>query len=295
MPNRCDLLDLAKDLLPVIEASLDEPFETQLAHWQAFYALRAPSLPERLYADYADTDGGWLAVARDRVWPHLAERMNDMKTAAASVRTIYEDVYLLACERLSFDEPLTVISYVGLGNGAGWAATWEDRPAVLLGLENIAELHWRRPSSIRALLSHEIGHLFMTSVRKACDASSLPDDPLLHLYEEGFAQHSEHVISGGETWHCASQPGWLEWCFAHEAYLADKFLAAMGDRKDWQAFFGSWFDIDGWRQTGYFLGCRFVERLARTRTLRDIARLDAADIKSLELQHLTATALKLGT
>ena len=98
------------------------------------------------------------------------------------------------------------MSYVGIGNGAGWATTWEDRPANLLGLENIAELGWETPGAIRKVIARELGHLFMMSLRS--DYNALVEEPLLALYEEGFAQHCEHITLRSESWGCASQPGW---------------------------------------------------------------------------------------
>jgi hypothetical protein len=286
LADGCKLIDLADGLLPVIEANLGKSFDEQLAAWREFYANHAPALPERLYGDYSDEEGGWLPIARDRVWPMHAERMGRMKAANKAIRETYADIYRLAGERLGFTGPLVLVTYVGIGNGAGWATQWEGLPAVLLGIENIAELNWHERPSVCGLLSHEIGHLFMTSVRGAEATEKLTEDPHLCLFEEGFAQHCEHVIVGSDTWHCASQPGWVEWCAAHEPMLAGEFLRRVHDRKLWREFFGSWFEIDGRIQTGYFLGCRMVERMNHRMSLCEIAGLPEQDVKRLADEYL---------
>ena len=278
-PMECELVDLAAELLPVIESHLGRPFEEQLAAWQEFYAGHAPTLPERLYSDYSDIEGGWKSIARERVWPHFAERIENMKAANDVIRGVYQDIYHQAREVLDFAGPMFVVTYVGIGNGAGWATQWENRFAILCGLENIAELGWYHEYKIRGLLSHEIGHLFMMSVRGCKDTQRLTADPLLVLYEEGFAQHCEHVMMGSETWHCSSQNGWVEWCMKREGYLARRYLEAMQEKEKRRRFFGSWLEIDGWRQTGYFLGCRIVQRMAESMSLREIAIVNDDEIK----------------
>ncbi len=280
----CEFVDLAGELLPVIAQNLEKSVDEQIAAWQGFYARRAPSLPQRLYADYAEVDGGWEPIALQKVWPYLKDRMEKMHMAAESIRASNAEVCDRAASVVGLPQSVVIVSYVGIGNGAGWATTWESAPAVLLGLENIAELNWHRPAEIRKLLAHELGHLFMMSIRP--DVQKLTEEPLTALYEEGFAQQYEHVTLGSETWGCASQDGWLEWCLSHEASLAEKYLQSLEDKTAWKRFFGSWFDVDGWKQTGYFLGCRFVQHLTHSHTLREVAALDAPRIRAAVSEFL---------
>jgi hypothetical protein len=54
-------------------------------------------------------------------------------------------------------------------------------------------------------------------------------------------------------------------------------------------FFGSWYELQGWKQTGYYLGRRVIERLETGLDLREIALL--AGIEPLlrnELEILAA-------
>jgi hypothetical protein len=176
------------------------------------------------------------------------------------------------------------VVYVGIGCGAGWGTTYDGLPAVLIGLENVAELGWHEPEELRKLLAHEIGHLVMSHLRGAEPAS--PGDPLCSLFSEGYAQHSEHLILGRQSWGCSSQDGWLEWCLAHEGDLARQFLRAADDRQATRRFFGSWFDVDGWRQTGYFLGCRLVANLAAERSMRELAVLTVEEMRAAARDYL---------
>lgn len=211
--TKYEFIDLASGVLAVIERGLNnKPVDEQIAAWQDYYARHAPELPERLYAHYADVDGGWQTIARQKIWPFLGERMARMRAAGDSIRAVHSEVCERASAVLGLPPPVVIVSYLGIGNGAGWATTWSGRPAVLVGLENIAELDWHRPAEIRKLIAHELGHLLMMSIRTDVDA--LCDDPLLAIYEEGFAQHCEHLTLGSETWGCASQDGWLEWCLS---------------------------------------------------------------------------------
>jgi hypothetical protein len=65
----------------------------------------------------------------------------------------------------------------------------------------------------------------------------------------------------------------------HEGYLARRYLEAMHEKEKRRRFFGSWLEIDGWRQTGYFLGCRIVQRMAKSMSLREIAIVNDDEIK----------------
>lgn len=63
--------------------------------------------------------------------------------------------------KLFENEPdITIVLYLGLCNGAGWATTLDGKNTVLLGVEKIIELNWGDEINMRALILHEIGHLW---------------------------------------------------------------------------------------------------------------------------------------
>ena len=61
-------------------------------------------------------------------------------------------------------------------------------------------------------------------------------------------------------------------------WLAAEFLRRVDQGEDMRPFFGSWFDLRGKKQTGYFLGHELIARLQQRMSLRDVALL--TDIES---------------
>ena len=47
---------------------------------------------------------------------------------------------------------------------------------------------------------------------------------------------------------------WLEWRQANKSWLASEFLHRVDSEETLQDFFGSWYNIQGHKQCGYFLG-----------------------------------------
>jgi hypothetical protein len=282
------LIDLASQLLPRLRANLTLSLSEQIAAWQAYYDLFAPDLPPRLYAHYREVEGGWYAIAESHIFPKLPRLLAPIETALTNLHTIIPAVNARTSLVLPLARPPVVVGYVGLGNGAGWATVWRGQPAILVGLENVANLGWESTGALEGLLAHESGHLFMMQIRG--DIEAMAEDPYLALYSEGFAQHCEHLIMGRESWHCSSQNGWLQWCMAHERDLARMYLDALNNREEWRKFFGSWFDVEGWRQTGYFLGCRFVCEQSRDHGLVDLAAWTEDRIREVVGQFLKANA-----
>jgi hypothetical protein len=83
---------------------------------------------------------------------------------------------------------------------------------------------------------------------------------------------------------------WLLWCQSHKAWLAEEFLKRIERNVSVNDFFGSWFDIHGRKQTGYFLGHAFVLNLEKTYSLKDAAVLNFREVKELGLSYLKATS-----
>jgi len=272
------------DLYPSFQACWDElskkDLGEQLELWRR-YLLHCPGLWEKQVSCYAEEGLDWRAIVKERVLPHLDERRSAMERARQALHGVIGPVCLKAQERLGLDFEVLFVIYVGMGCGAGWATELCGKPACLLGLENIAELGWLEEDTLSALLAHELGHLFHGIWRKRAGLEGLEEhtDPFWQLYVEGFAQRSEHLIGGKETWHEASgQGGWLDWCGKNKGRLAALFLekAKEGDVKD---FFGSWFAIEGRSQTGYFLGHELVKSWEEDAPLREIAVLPAEEVR----------------
>ena len=181
------------------------------------------------------------------------------------------------------------VIYVGIGCGAGWGTQFQGSPAVLFGLENIAECGWSQLPSITGLVAHEIGHLMHGHLRteheKAAETGSW-----WQLYEEGFAQRCKHIILGKSSWHMKGEiygKDWSGWCHRHESWLAAEFLRRVDQGESVRSFFGSWFEIHGRRQCGYYLGHELIKRLEARMSFVEIALLDdIAELMRRELERL---------
>ena len=176
---------------------------------------------------------------------------------------------------LGFESEVIFVIHVGIGCGVGWATSLQHSPALLLGLENIAEEGWTQPATLAGLVAHEMGHLvhfqWLAEHNQVAGSGSW-----WQLYEEGFAQRCEHVILGRDTWHMSlSRDGgdWLDWCQKNKGWLAAEFLRKVDAGTDVRPFFGSWFDLRGRKQCGYFLGHELIRELEVTRSLAEIALL----------------------
>jgi len=145
--------------------------------------------------------------------------------------------------------------------------------------ENIAEEGWQEQEALEGLMAHELGHLIHFGWREQVNHQD-EDSSWWQLYTEGFAQYCEHIILGRTSWHMQSAPEnqWQEWCQNNLNWLASEFLHRIDEGVDIRPFFGSWFDLRGQKQTGYFLGHKLIEILQEQMSLREVALL--IDIES---------------
>jgi len=200
-----------------------------------------------------------------------------MAVARGNLLSVIHGVFRDAQVNLGVDFPVVFVIYVGIAVGAGWATTFDNTPACLFGLENIAELNWTDEETLAALCAHELGHVAHDHWRAKAGLAG-GEGPWWRLYQEGFAMRCEHLVKGRETWHeQAGQEGWLAWCAANKARLARELLARLERDEDAREFFGSWYDVHGFKQCGYYLGHEVVKQLEQGMPLREIALLSHQD------------------
>jgi hypothetical protein len=131
---------------------------------------------------------------------------------------------------------------------------------------------------LTGLTAHELGHLWHSHLR---DQSALVPaaEPWWTLYEEGLAQYCEHYVLHRESWHMqANQQDWLTWCIGQRRCLALEYLRCAGNGNTTRPFFGSWYELQGHRQTGYYLGHELVTLWRLDYTLEQIAFWSADEI-----------------
>ncbi len=173
------------------------------------------------------------------------------------------------------NEPdINIVLYLGLCNGAGWATTLDGKDTVLLGIEKIIELDWGDETNMRALILHEIGHLW----HKLNGNLHIPEytkrrKGIAQLYCEGVAMVCEHILCGDDEFYHQDKDGWLDWCYKNENQIKREYLRRLDKKISVQDFFGDWCSYNGHSDVGYFLGCRFVEHLMKTHSLKEIANM----------------------
>lgn len=274
MQEACRWIDAFPAFLAWWERARGWPLEEQIEGWATEYMARWPELLAKQVEDYAAQGLDWRQVARERVFPYLAARLPAMRKAYQNLLEVGEPVGCRAQEVLGFEGIVVLVLYGGIGCGAGWATLLDGEPAILLGLENIAECGWSGREAIRGLVAHEMGHQVHQWWRTQ-DGKPAGRGPWWQLYEEGFAQYCEALLLGAGNWHQANGcEGWLEWCRAHKGWLAAEFLRTVDAGQPVHAFFGSWFEIEGMKETGYFLGYEVVRELARGLDWQAIALLE---------------------
>ncbi len=271
----CELVDTFPAFLTYWAKVRDNPLDDQIEVWATAYMAPWSELLRKQIEDYSSQHLDWRQVAREKVFPYLAQRLPQMQQAQQNLLALSESVYAKAQQALGFDSQAIFLIYVGIGCGAGWVTTFNGMPAILFGLENIAESGWGNPEALTSLVAHEIAHLAHHHWRRQY-GKDIGSGAWWQLYEEGYAQYGETLIFPSITWHQTSgdQSDWHAWCRDHKQWLAAKFVQTVDAGKPVTPFFGSWYDICGRSETGYFLGYEAIEAMARRFTLREIALLD---------------------
>jgi hypothetical protein len=273
------------DAFPAFQAywgkARNKPMDAQIELWANEYMSDWPELLEKQIADYSEQNLDWKDIARERIFPDLNDRLPAMRKARKNLLKLCPVVFSRAGQVFGFSTTAYFVIYVGIGCGAGWVTTFRDRYSVLFGLENIAECGWSDPESITGLVSHELGHVVHYNLRLE-NKKKLGSDAWWQLYTEGFAQHCEALLNASS--HQGNQDSeWLAWCQQNKSRLAAEFIKAVDEGKPVNAFFGSWFEIDGHSETGYFLGHEVIKVLGKKMSFDEIALLDDYDKHAREI------------
>jgi len=284
----CEIIDTFPSFLSVWNEAQRSAVDVQIDAWFDRYMSQYPELLQKQLDDYASLNDDWRVTASERIFPALPERLSAMQTAHDNLLSVCNNVYERAQQVINFHNDLVCIIYVGLGCGAGWADEYGGKPAILFGLENIAEEGWQEPDALTGLAAHELGHIVHFEWRKQADIAN-EDNHWWQLYTEGFAQRCESAILGKPSWHMQddSETGWMEWCEQNIGWLATEFLRRGDQGEDMRPFFGSWFELRGHKQTGYFLGHELIAAMQKKMSLQEIALL--TDVES----HLRPLLMQL--
>jgi hypothetical protein len=268
------IIDTFETFLPYWENVKMLPQSQQIDAWHNHHMAHWPELRQKQLDIYAEEGEDWRAIAGEFVFPPLPQAILAIHTAHDNLLTVCQGVYNQCRQKLQFDSDLVCVIYIGIGVGAGWATSYQGNPAVLFGLENIAQENWQEQDTLSGLMAHELGHLVHFHWRKLAELAD-ETDPWWQLYSEGFAQYSEQYILNQLRWHINGEENedWLGWCEANVNWLVGEFLRRVDEGEDIRPFFGSWFNLQGYKQTGYFLGYYLINLLRQTNSLQEIALL----------------------
>jgi hypothetical protein len=175
-----------------------------------------------------------------------------------------------------------VILYLGLCNGAGWVTLVDGKTTVLLGIEKILELNWQDINHMTGLIIHELGHAYQDQygiLKREFDNN--PDKFLWQLFTEGIAMVFEQEIAGSPEYFHQYDEEWKKWCDKNIDLIRKSFsddLECMTNEN--QRYFGDWVRFEGYGDTGYYLGARFVRFLLGSDTFNNIICYDINDVKT---------------
>jgi hypothetical protein len=281
-----EVIDTYPDFLEYWREASYLELDKQIQLWISKYMEKYRELLEKQLECYRDVCMDWKEVAK-KIIPRYESYLPIMQEARENLLLVIPFVWRKAVENLSIDFNITMVIYVGIGCGAGWATTYNNRPSILLGLENIVEERWHMKEKLKGLISHEIGHLFHMKLRDEWrEFKKNEEDPLFLLYSEGFAQKCEEIILEKTPWHMAPDKEWIRWCHKNKGLLADIYLKRVEKRKPVNDFYGSWLSIYGKSQTGYYLGFLLIQSLIRKYSLEEIAKLTTKEVNKEAIQFL---------
>ncbi len=236
----------------------------------------------------------YLPFAKERI-ENVAEKYNYQKDVLPVLNNLIENRDKLVIAHNSFcelvdgiDERLrstldteldvTVVFYLGLCCGAGWAVeNLKGKRYILLGVEKIVELNWQEKNLMAGLIYHELGHLWHFSKRDKL-MRKFKSEYLWQLYTEGMAMYAQELlVNDGKQYHQYSNE-WLVWCNENEEDLYKEYLRRIDSEESCQDFFGDWCGYLGHSDIGYYLGCELIRNLAQNHSPKDLVNLKESDV-----------------
>ncbi len=252
------------------ECFVDNAFS--IDRWEKYCISISDELPNKLKADISDLD-----FSND-ILPLLNEvikNFDKLETAHDNFIYLTDGLQERLMNILQYDLDVSIVFYMGLCNGAGWATTLNGHNAVLLGIEKIIELSWYNKADLAGLIYHELGHIWHNTVRS--NDSIFSNNSLWMLYREGIAMYIEQLIIGNAGFYHQDKNGWLPWCQSNFKQILKDFLYAVNNSEDTKDFFGDWNNYQGKSDVGYFLGCEIIKQLSEKYDLAELANLKESE------------------
>lgn len=115
-----------------------------------------------------------------------------MIEAHVNILNVIDSINIRIDKLLELNLDINIVLYCGLCNSAGWVNTYDNKRAVLFGIDKIAELNWHAMEKIETLVAHELCHVVHFQIRGKDD---LPDDVEVNNYNRGIWNLYEEVFA----------------------------------------------------------------------------------------------------
>ena len=289
-----ELLDTFPEFERFWKAAASLPLDRQIERWKSDYMARWPELLRKQLENYRRSGVSWRTIARTQIFPQLPRRLARLRRLRQNLLRRLPGAWAKTRRVLNVDFEVQFVIYVGLGCGAGWATHLGGKPAVLFGLENAAEMSSGRRGEWPGSVSHEVAHLVHDEWRRRRGLGRIEGSrgPYWQLYEEGFATECERNIEAPRVFRLRTgRADWLPWCERHRTELAQAFLRDVRLHRSVRKFFGSWYNIRGQVECGYYLGAEAVRTLRQKSSLQAIAWLSEREARRRTRDVLASIAV----
>lgn len=254
--------------IQTIGSQITLPFE--IKSWIKYARSISSALPEKCINDSS------AYTFNDDVLPVVSNALNDeyrLKKLSDLFDALTNELKDRLCILFEVVPDVSVILYLGLSNGAGWATELDGKDAVLLGAEKILELKWDTEDQMRALIYHEIGHIWHKYEGKGDFKTDLPKEVAIRwLFREGIAMVCEQILCDDEQYYHQGAE-WANWCRKNLREIKHEYLRRIECEQSVQDFFGDWSRFMGQPDVGYYLGTQFIRYLLGRYTLKEAASL----------------------
>ena len=268
-------------------AGLDEVFDGNgfsMERWERYIDAQVPGAKTLCREDAQSV------VAAGYAWEEsflpvlnaVRDRKADREALIAAFHRVADplDGRIRAAFGRSVDADLVL--YLGLCNGAGWVTEVNGRITVLLGIEKILELDWGGDKALRALILHELGHVYQGQYGVLHREHETGEERLLwQLFTEGIAMVFEQRLTGGPEYFHQDRDGWKAWCDDNFEDIRRTFRADLATAtEETQRWFGDWVRYRGQPDVGYYLGARFVQDVLRYAPFDGILAWGSGEVRS---------------
>ena len=273
-----NIIDTSKGLLSAYESG-----NFEIERWKKYADSWIPGAKELCLADMQECLDAGYSWETDYlpVLNGVVKNADKREEAVRLFRKVTGQLEEKILGRFGKTVDADVVMYLGLCNGAGWVTKINERTTVLLGIEKIIELDWCNEDDMNGLIIHEMGHVCQAQhglFRVKTDNQS--DRFLWQLFTEGVAMVFEQEIIGSSDYFHQDKDGWKEWCDRNEGLILKAFLEDLNTMtSETQRYFGDWVRFEGYCDTGYYIGAKFVRYLLNFDSFDRVITYDLRRVK----------------